>query len=140
MKKIILSIITIMMAGFVIIAPVYATKKAEERCVLTSFIGNAKCNDKGEKGKGTLNCSCDKGDGDSVVNILKIVIDIMTIGIGVLGLIGITIVGTQYLTAGGNEEKTRKAKRRMFEIIIGLIAYVVIFAALQFLLPEFNGV
>ena len=55
------------------------------------------------------------------------------VGIGILGVIGITIVGIQYLTAGGSEEKTRKAKRRMLEIIIGLVTYVVIFALLQWL-------
>ena len=63
----------------------------------------------------------------------------MTIGIGILGLIGILIVGTQYLTAGGNEEKTKKAKRRMFEIVIGLVAYVVLYSFLRWLLPNFNG-
>ena len=59
----------------------------------------------------------------------------MTVGVGILGVIGITIVGIQYLTAGGNEEKTRKAKRRMFEIVIGLVVYVVFYAFLKWLMP-----
>ena len=63
----------------------------------------------------------------------------MTIGVGILGVLGITIVGIQYLTAGGNEEKTRKAKRRLFEIVLGLAVYVAIYAILQWLLPGFNG-
>ena len=62
----------------------------------------------------------------------------MTVGIGILGVVGITIVGIQYLTAGGNEEKTRKAKRRLYEIVIGLVAYVLIYAFLQWLLPNFD--
>lgn len=70
--------------------------------------------------------------------ILNLVVDIMTVGIGVLGVIGITVVGIQYLTAGGSEEKVRKSKRRMFEIIIGLVAYVVLYAALRWLLPSFG--
>ncbi len=65
--------------------------------------------------------------------VLNLVIDIMTIGIGILGVIGITVVGIQYLTAGGSEEKTRKAKRRLFEIIIGLVVYAVFYAILSFL-------
>ena len=64
---------------------------------------------------------------------------VMTIGIGILGVIGISITGIQYLTAGGSEEKTRKAKRRMFEIVIGLVAYVLIYAALKWLLPSFGS-
>ena len=58
---------------------------------------------------------------------------IMTIGVGILGVLGITIVGIQYLTAGGSEEKTRKAKRRMFEIILGLAAYALLFGFVQWL-------
>ena len=79
-------------------------------------------------------------DPDGVGCILRLVVDIMSIGIGILGVIGIVIVGLQYLTAGGNEEKTRKAKQRMFEIIIGLVAYVAIYAILKWLLPSFDGV
>ena len=62
----------------------------------------------------------------------------MTIGVGILGVIGISITGIQYLTAGGNEEKTRKAKQRMFEIIIGLAVYAVFFLFLQWILPNFE--
>ena len=66
---------------------------------------------------------------------VQTILDIMTVGVGVLGIIGITIVGIQYLTAGGSEDKTRKAKRRMFEIVIGLVAYVLIYAILKWLMP-----
>lgn len=71
--------------------------------------------------------------------VLELVVDIMTIGIGILGVIGITVVGIQYLTAGGSEEKTRKAKRRLFEIVIGLVAYVIIYTFLRWLLPNFGA-
>ena len=74
------------------------------------------------------------------MHVLKLVVDIMSVGIGILGVIGISISGVQYLTAGGNEEQTRKAKRRIFEIVIGLGIYVLIYALLQWLLPGFNGV
>lgn len=76
---------------------------------------------------------------DGVICILNLVVDIMTIGIGILGVIGITVVGIQYLTAGGDEGKTRKAKQRMFEIVIGLAAYVVFYAVLKWLLPSFGS-
>ena len=82
---------------------------------------------------------CDCGHGESVIAILNLVVNIMTVGIGILGVVGITIVGIQYLTAGGNEEKTRKAKRRMLEIVIGLMAYVLIYALVKWLMPHFGG-
>ncbi|MBR3322352.1 hypothetical protein IKG05_01795 [Candidatus Saccharibacteria bacterium] len=89
-------------------------------------------------GNGT-STGCECGGGEGVKSILNLVVDIMTVGVGILGVIGITVVGIQYLTAGGNEEKTRKSKRRMFEIVIGLVAYVLIYAALKWLLPSFGG-
>ena len=76
------------------------------------------------------------GDEESGIGaILKTVINIMSIGIGILAVIGITIVGIQYLTAGANEEQTRKAKRRLIEIVIGIIAYILLYALLQWLIP-----
>ena len=71
-------------------------------------------------------------------DILMLVVRIMTVAIGIIGAIGITIAGIQYITAGGNEEQTRKAKRRIFEIVIGFLAYALIYAALTFLLPDFK--
>lgn len=73
-------------------------------------------------------------DGDQgVEGVARFVLEIMSVGVGILGVIGISIVGIQYLTAGGNEEKARKSKRRMLEIVIGLIAYAVMYAILKFL-------
>lgn len=84
---------------------------------------------------GENNEYCDDGNGSSIKNVLGLIVEIMTIGIGVLGVLGITITGVQYLTAGDNEEKTKKAKRRVFEIIIGLAVYIIIYVLLKWLLP-----
>lgn len=99
-----------------------ANSTGSKECIKTNVLGSG-----GEY--------CDDGNGGGVKHILQLVLDIMTIGIGILGVLGIVIVGIQYLTAGGNEEKTRKAKRRLLEIVIGLVAYVLIYAILGWLLP-----
>ena len=85
----------------------------------TTFFGNLK----------------DDGQGCGVYTVLNLVVEILSIGIGILGVIGIMVVGIQYLTAKGNEEQAKKAKRRIFEIILGLAAYAVLFAVIQWLLP-----
>lgn len=94
-------------------------------CVSTAILG--------ENG-----CSCDDGNGSSVKNILKLVVEIMTVGVGILSVIGISVVGVQYLTAGGDEAQTRKAKRRMLEIVIGVVLYVAAFALMSWLIPDFK--
>ena len=80
----------------------------------------------------------DKGNGEGIKCIVRLVIDILSVLIGIVGVIGIVVVGIQYMTAGGNEEQTRKAKRRLFEIVIGLVAYAVAYAVLAWLLPGFD--
>lgn len=98
--------------------------------------GKGKCVDTailGENGQ-----SCDDGSGSSVKGVLKLVVEIMTVGVGILSVIGISVVGVQYLTAGGDEGKTRKAKMRMFEIVIGVILYVVAYALMSWLIPDFK--
>lgn len=83
---------------------------------------------------------CDGGGDAGIWHILVLVVEIMSIGIGITALIGILIFGIQYLTAGGDVAKTTKAKRRMLEIVIGLVGWVVIFSFSEWLLPggKFN--
>lgn len=78
------------------------------------------------------------GEGCGVYAVLDLVITIMTMGIGIAAIIGISISGIMYLTAKGNVARATKAKRRIYEIVIGLIAYAALFAVLTFLLPEWN--
>jgi F0F1-type ATP synthase membrane subunit c/vacuolar-type H+-ATPase subunit K len=140
MKKVLSAIIAIIMGGFMMATPIVASSPvfAEDKCVLTTVLGNDKCDKDGNRGKGNLNCSCDNGGGSSIGETLMLVINILSVAIGILAAIGIAIVGVQYLTAGGNEEKTRKSKRRLFEIVIGVVAYVLIYALLNWLIPSFK--
>ncbi len=78
-------------------------------------------------------------NGEGIFCLLNTAVDILSVGVGVLGVLGITIVGIQYLTAGGSEDQTRKAKRRMYEIVIGLVVYVLIAVILKWLLPSMNA-
>ncbi len=112
MKKLWMSLVAIMMGvGLVVSAPTVMA---------------ASCD-----GVETAILECD--DGDGVNHILSLVVDIMTMGVGILGVLGITIVGIQYLTAGGSEEKTRKAKQRILEIVIGVALFVALAAIIKFL-------
>ena len=80
----------------------------------------------------------DDKEGCGVYTTLDLIMTILTIGIGISATIGIAVSGIIYLTAKGDVAKTTKAKRRIYEIVIGLAVYAVIWALLTFLLPEFN--
>ena len=84
-------------------------------------------------------CGKKAGGKEGIVCVLKLIVDIMSICIGTLATIGITISGIQYLTAGGNEEQTKKAKRRIFEIVIGLVAYAIGALVFYWLIPNFGS-
>lgn len=78
---------------------------------------------------------CEGGGDAGIWHVLLIIVDILSIGIGITALIGILIFGIQYLTGGGDVAKTTKAKRRMFEIVIGLVGWVLIFSICEWLMP-----
>ncbi len=141
MKKLLLSIVAIFMGFSLMATPVYA------KCTQTALLGNSVCDKEGNKAPSGakvdnvnyFNCSCDEEeDGEGVRYILRRVVEILTVTVGILATIGLGVSGVQYLTAGGNEEMTRKAKRRIFEIVLGLVAYVLAYAFLNFIIPDFK--
>ena len=80
----------------------------------------------------------DDDEGCGVFTVLNFIIDILTFGIAIAAAIGIGLAGTTYLTAKGNVAQATKAKRRLYEIIIGLAVYAVLYVGLNFLLPGGN--
>lgn len=98
------------------------------RQIVTSFA--AKC-----AGVETSIIECKSDAGGGIIPVLLDLISALAVGIGILAVIGITVVGIQYLKSKGNVEKTAKARRRMLEIVIGLAIYAMIWGALEWLMP-----
>jgi polygalacturonase len=67
--------------------------------------------------------------------ILIIAINILTTGLGIVAVAGIVYGSVLYTSAGGSVEQTKKAKVIIFGVIIGLIAYALMFSFLQWLIP-----
>lgn len=124
MKKL-ASLILALLFSLSFLAPINPVFAASDNCVDTIIIGDEN------------HRVCDN-NGESIYALLHLIIGIMTIGVGILGVIGISVTGIQYLTAGGNEEQTRKAKRRMFEIIVGIAIYATFFLVMQWLVKDFE--
>lgn len=70
-----------------------------------------------------------------VMKILKLVLNILVYGLGVAAVLGTVIAAIMYLTARDNEQQVAKAKTRLYEVVIGLVAWAVMWALLQWLLP-----
>lgn len=75
------------------------------------------------------------GTGCSVYNILIDIINTFTIGVGVIATAGIIAVGIMYMTARDNEAQISKAKNLFFNIVIGIITYVLFYAVIGLFLP-----
>ena len=78
---------------------------------------------------------CNKEEGQGIMDLLVIVLNILTGGVGVLATIGLVVSGIQYMTARDDAGKVAKAKSRIFNIVLGLLAYGVMWSALQWLIP-----
>lgn len=128
MKKVLVLIMTVVVGVSAISAPVMAAEDVEESTSSSGALGSDKVN---------ILTRCAE-DEDGIQCLLQWAVDILSVGVGVLAFIGISVSGIQYLTAGGSEEKTRKAKRRMLEIVIGLALYAIIYAIRKWLLPSFG--
>ena len=88
----------------------------------------------------TIFIECEGGGDAGIYHILALVLDIMSMGVGILGIIGISWAGIEYMTAAGNTNKTMHAKRRIFEIVIGVSLYAVLWTFTSWLLPSKKAV
>lgn len=70
-----------------------------------------------------------------IMDILKLVLDVLVYGLGVAAVLGVIIAAIMYLTARDNEAQVTKAKTRLYEVVIGLVAWAVMWAVLNWLVP-----
>lgn len=67
--------------------------------------------------------------------LLLMVINIMTAGVGILAIAGVVWGSIQYTSAGGSAEQIKKAKDTITNVVIGIVAYALMYALLNFLIP-----
>lgn len=70
-----------------------------------------------------------------VWGILLIVLNILTAGIGIVAVGGITYAAILYASSSDNAEQTKQAKQIIKNVVIGLIAYGGMYLLLNFLVP-----
>lgn len=86
--------------------------------------------------------SCDEGDGTSgdisdtgLWGVLEMAIGILTAGVGVAALAGVVYGAVLYTTAEGSPDKVKKAIEVFRNVVIGVVAYALMYAGLNFIIP-----
>jgi hypothetical protein len=87
-----------------------------------------------------IDCSDVPNTGDPVEDngawkLLVTIIQIMTAGVGIAGVGGIVFGGVRYATSAGNFERAKKSLIVIANVGIGLVAYALMFALLNFIIP-----
>ena len=77
---------------------------------------------------------CEEGD-TGINGILNLVLNLMTMGVGILAAVGLVLSGIQWMTARDNESQVVKAKSRIFNIVIGLALWGIMYLLLSWLTP-----
>ena len=75
------------------------------------------------------------GEG-GIMNIVTLVVTILTGAVVVAGTIGIIICGVMWMTARDNEAQVAKAKKRMLDIVIGLVVWVLLALLANLFIPK----
>ncbi len=77
----------------------------------------------------------DDGYGSCIYKYVNVFINFLTAGVGVVIIIMVIIGGIQYSTSSGDPNATGAAKARIANALIALIAFILMYAVLQWLIP-----
>lgn len=77
---------------------------------------------------------CDNKDG--IGSIINMIVSILTGAVVVAGTVGIIICGFLWMTARDNEAQVAMAKRRMLDIVIGIVAWVLLALIANLFIPK----
>jgi hypothetical protein len=99
--------------------------KCNNNCAVDTAIIN--CNNVDVSKGGTTN--------NGVWSLLLTGVNILSAGVGIAAVGGFVYAAILYTTAAGSADQVKKALEFIRNIIIGLVAYALMFAALNFIIP-----
>ena len=101
----------------------------------TILQNNAKCVDANTGFRLNPAGECDAVAGDCITNDIQLALNILTAGVTIIIVIIIIIAGIQYMTSRDNPQAIQAAKAKIINAVIALIAFVFIYAFLQYIVP-----
>jgi hypothetical protein len=72
---------------------------------------------------------------NGIWGLLLLAINILTAGIAVVAVAGIVYGSIIYASAGGSPEQVKKAKTIILNVVVGLVAYALLYSFLNFIIP-----
>jgi hypothetical protein len=129
-----IAIVFLGIASFAISSPVFATSSDGGNMSLIGSASN-KC-----EGVDTniINCESNGEDGiegTGLWNLLLTAINILSAGIGIAAVGGVVYAAVLYSSAGANADNIKKAKGMFVNIGIGIVAYLLMYSFLNYLIP-----
>jgi len=105
-------------------------------------VSAATCTDSSGNKFDTAILPCSTGGKDGVWGLLLLAINILTAGVGVAAVGGVVYGSILYTTAGGSLDQTKQAKQIIYNVVIGLVAFALMYSFLNFLIPggAFNNI
>jgi hypothetical protein len=103
--------------------------KGDQQCcgdTKTAIIGGTICKD--VTGGGSA-------ENSGLWAVILLVLNIMTAGVGVLAVGGIVYGSIMYASAADKADQTKKAMSIITNVVVGLIAYALMYLGLNFLIP-----
>ena len=81
---------------------------------------------------------CNKSGGEGIKDVIMLVVNIMTAGLFVAATVGFVWCGSLIITARDDPAQVAKARKRMIEIVIGLVVWILSAVAINLLIPGTN--
>lgn len=110
---------------------VYAKAPAENG-VNTNVPSTVKIN---STGNATASCDTSILTCMKIEDLIAFIINILTAGVGIVAVGALVYAGILYTTAAGNPDQTKKAITMITNIVIGIIAYALMYLVLNFIVP-----
>ena len=126
-KILVLGALAFVVSGIIAAFCTHASASAVANC--TSVLPDSWCQD--------VNGS----DGwENFIKIVKTIVRVITAGMIVFAAVGIAICGFIWMNARDNEAQVTIAKRRIFDIVLGLVIWILFAIFAQLLLPDDSGI
>ena len=126
-----------LVAGFFVLALVAVASPAASTFAAADTPGSKGC------GVDTAIITCtdvvdvrqDGVENTAVWGLLLLAINILSAGVGIVAIGGVVYGSILYTSAGGSPEQVKKAMGIITNVVIGVVAYALMFSVLNFLIP-----